>query len=108
LEIDSAELSDYIHAVLEGIDTGISNSNRILASPVKFQIGVRNVVEQDDFIRIEVAGFGRKHSEIEHARVEFEVTGRFSKAVKDVYDDLNKRLAEGIKNQLDTAPVNQS
>lgn len=99
MQIYTGALSDYIRGVLQGIDQGISDGF-VLSSPVKFQIGLRNFVEKDEFIRIEIAGIGGKRSNEEHARIEFEVVSPLSPAVKEAWEQIGKSLLDNIKKQF--------
>ena len=76
MQIDSRELSEFVKAVLAGINGGMSDDNMV-AGTVKFQIGLKSVTDKKGDITLKEVGIGgglggnRSNEEI--ARIEFEV-----------------------------------
>ncbi len=73
LEIDSVELSEYIRAVLQGINTGVSQDFHLFGN-IKFSIGLRNVIDKEGRLKITVAGIGMGKTKEENSTIEFEIS----------------------------------
>jgi hypothetical protein len=84
LRINSDELAEYIHAVLQGIGKGISEEILVhkdtdtffLSGPVKFRVGITNSASVGGEAKIFVVGLHGEKSNEQHAQIEFEVTDK--------------------------------
>ncbi len=104
MKIKYTELSDYIKAVLKGIENGLPETYH-LSSPVKFQIGLINVGQKEGGVQLMVAGIGGKRSSEEHARVEFEITNPMAIATKEVWEQIRKGAVESIKDAQNNSKI---
>lgn len=120
MKIDSDDLSEYIQAVLQGINKGISeeithkgeSETFSLSSPVKFSLGISSSLEAGGSVKIFVAGLHGEKQRKEDARIEFEVANSsatlFSTAEKvvSIWEKLSKEEKDSILNGIRTVLQN--
>ena len=85
MQIDSNEISEFVRAVLTGIDKGIPEDSAVSTS-VKFQIVLKSQTDKQGNVRLTLAGIGggagASRSNEEVARIEFEVDDIISFGIK--------------------------
>ena len=74
MEIDSAELEQYIKTSLGAIQKGVESGRFKLYKPVQFTLAVLNVRERSGRVRLVIAEGGEKRSTEELSHITFEAT----------------------------------
>lgn len=76
MEIDSEELTEFVKAVISGIEGGTSRTlyeGYALSAPIRFQIGLSGKKVRGGRLRLSVANMGASKTDEEVARISFEV-----------------------------------
>ena len=77
MEIENKEISEYVKAILDGIDKGISKDYHISPkTPIEFELAVINKNEASGGLRILVANAKGKVSGEHVSKVKFKVSRR--------------------------------
>ena len=106
MQIDSDEISEFVRAVLTGIDKGIPEDSAVSTS-VKFQIGLKSQADKQGNVRLMIVGIGggagASRSSEEVARIEFEVDDVISVVMKK-FDEwgkttLGKQFVDYLRSQ---------
>lgn len=77
MDIDSEEISDFVKAVLRGIQEGVG-VDQAVATSVKFQIDIASKKDNFGALRLSIVGIGAKRTNQQAAHIEFEVDDRIT------------------------------
>ncbi len=107
MQIDSNEISEFVRAVLTGIDKGIPEDSAVSTS-VKFQIVLKSQTDKQGNVRLTLAGIGggagASRSNEEVARIEFEVDDIISFGIKKLDEwgktTVGKQFIDYLRSQL--------
>ena len=107
MQIDSDEITEFVRAVLTGIDKGIPEDSAVSTS-VKFQIVLKSRVDKQGNVRLTLAGIGggagASRSNEEVARIEFEVDDIISFGIKKLDEwgktTVGKQFIDYLRSQL--------
>lgn len=93
MQIDSEEISEFVKAVLTGIDAGLTEEYSI-ATPVKFQFGLKSKKDRGGKISLSIAGIGASRSNEDVARIEFEVDSVISVIISKIEEWRNTQTGK--------------